>query len=405
LKIKSITILGIAQIIFKHLIEMAQRMAQKESENHFNVVLTGGGTAGHVWPHFALFEASNSALAKAFLENKINVHYVGSQSGMEKDLVLSNQPTWKYYSIATGKLRRYFSLKNFTDPFLILLGILQAFILLGKVKASIVFSKGGFVSAPVVWAAWIRGIPIIIHESDATPALATKLTIPFALKALVAFPETIKRISPLFQNRVIEIGLPIRESLFSATKEESQKYFSLSPERKTILIFGGSLGAQSLNKKMFDIIPELHNNYNIIHIVGKGNKFEIPGLSNYRQLEFLNDGMKFAYACADLAICRAGASSIFELAAARVPMILIPLGMHASRGDQIINARIFMNKGWAQSIDENTFQNNSAIQLIESTINSLEERKKALESAPTKESAMKTADLIWEILLKNENNK
>lgn len=380
-------------------------MSEKEIGIHFSIVLTGGGTAGHVWPHFALFEASHSRLAKAFHDNKLNIHYVGSKSGMEKDLVTTSQPNWKYHSIATGKLRRYFSIKNFTDPFLILFGFIQAFLLLGKVKASIVFSKGGFVSAPVVWAAWLRGVPVVIHESDATPALATKLTLPFSYKALVAFPETIQKISPIFQNRVIEIGLPIRESLFSATHEEGLKYFSLPPNKKTILIFGGSLGAQSLNKKMFDIIPILHNNYNIIHIVGKGNKFDLPGLNHYRQLEFLNEGMKFAYAAADLAICRAGASSIFELAAARVPMILIPLGMHASRGDQIINARIFMNKGWAQSIDENTFQNDSAIQLIESTLNSLEERKIALNAAPSKDSATKIGELIWEIILKNEANK
>ncbi|APJ05195.1 hypothetical protein AXG55_12965 [Silvanigrella aquatica] len=370
----------------------------------YSVVLTGGGTAGHVWPHFALFEARHSRLAKEFHNNNLSVHYVGSQTGMEKDLVSSNQPTWTYHSIATGKLRRYFSLKNFTDPFRIIFGFIQAFLLLGKVKASIVFSKGGFVSAPVVWAAWLRGVPVIIHESDATPALATRLTLPFALKALVAFPETIKKISPLFQNKVLEIGLPVRESLFSATREESLKYFSLPENRKTILIFGGSLGAQSLNKKMFEIIPMLHKNYNIIHIVGKGNKQDILGLENYRQLEFLNEGMKFAYAAANLAICRAGASSIFELAAARVPMILIPLGMHASRGDQIINARIFMNKGWAQSIDENTFQNESAIQLIESTLNSLEERKVALQSAPSVESATKIGELIWEVISQNEGN-
>ncbi len=380
-------------------------MTEKVIGNHYSVVLTGGGTAGHVWPHFALFEACNSHLAKAFQENKIRIHYVGSQSGMEKDLVTTNQPSWKYHSIATGKLRRYFSIKNFTDPFLILFGFLQAFFLLGNVKASIVFSKGGFVSAPVVWAAWLRGIPIVIHESDATPALATRLTLPFSLKALVAFPETIKKIPPIFHSRIIEIGLPVRESLFSASHEESLKYFSLPLDKKTILIFGGSLGAQSLNKKMFEIIPILHKNHNIIHIVGKGNKFDIPGLENYRQLEFLNEGMKFAYGAADLAICRAGASSIFELAAARVPMILIPLGMHASRGDQIINARIFMNKGWAQSIDENTFQNDSAIQLIESTLNSLEERKAALNSAPSKDAATKTGELIWNILLKNEASK
>jgi UDP-N-acetylglucosamine--N-acetylmuramyl-(pentapeptide) pyrophosphoryl-undecaprenol N-acetylglucosamine transferase len=380
-------------------------MAEKEFRNHYSVVLTGGGTAGHVWPHFALFEACNSNLVKAFQENKIKVHYIGSKSGMEKDLVLINQPSWKYHSIATGKLRRYFSLKNFSDPILILFGFLQAFLLLGKVKASIVFSKGGFVSAPVVWAAWLRGIPIVIHESDTTPALATRLTLPFSFKVLVAFPETIKRIPPIFHDRVIEIGLPVRESLFSASHEESINYFSLPIDRKTILIFGGSLGAQSLNKKMFEIIPTLHKNHNIIHIVGKSNKFDLPGLENYRQLEFLNEDMKYAYGAADLAICRAGASSIFELAAARVPMILIPLGIHASRGDQIINARIFMNKGWAQSIDENSFQNESAVQLIESTLNSLEERKIALNSAPSKEAATKIGELIWDILVRNETNK
>lgn len=377
-------------------------MIQIKSDKTYNIVLTGGGTAGHVWPHFALFEATNSPLCKAYKEKKLAVYYVGSQAGMEKDLVTLNQPNWHYYSVSTGKLRRYFSLKNFTDPFLIILGVIQAFFFLGKIKASIVFSKGGFVSAPVVWAAWLRGIPIIIHESDATPALATKLTIPFCNKALVAFPETSKKIHPFFQQRVLEIGLPIRESLFSANKEESLKYFDLPEDRKTILIFGGSLGAQSLNKKMYEIIPELHKHYNIIHIVGKGNKYDLANLPFYRQLEFLTDGMKFAYSAADLAICRAGASSIFELAAAKVPMILIPLGLHASRGDQIINARIFMNKGWAQSIDENTFQNESAIQLIESTMNSLEERRKALETSPAKDSACKTGEILWEIMLKYE---
>ncbi len=375
-------------------------MIPQDSDKTFNIVLTGGGTAGHVWPHFALFEALNSPLAKAYQEKKLKVFYVGSQAGMEKDLVLSNQPDWQYFSIATGKLRRYFSFKNFSDPFLILLGVIQAFFFLGKIKASIIFSKGGFVSAPVVWAAWLRGIPIVVHESDATPALATKLTIPFCNKALVSFPETTKKFHPFFQKRVLEIGLPIRESLFSASREDSLKFFSLPENRKTILIFGGSLGALSLNKKMFEIIPELHKNYNIIHIVGKGNRNDLPGLEYYRQLEFLTDGMKFAYGVADLAICRAGASSIFELAAAKVPMILIPLGLHASRGDQIINARIFMNKGWAQSIDENTFQKESAIQLIESTMNSLEERKKVLESAPAKDSALKTGEILWEIMIK-----
>ena len=380
-------------------------MTQIETKSTFNIILTGGGTAGHVWPHFALFEASNSHLAQAFHENKIQVHYVGSKTGMEKDLVTQNQPTWHYHSIETGKLRRYFSLKNISDPFLILLGIIQAFFLIGKVKASLIFSKGGFVSAPVVWAAWLRGIPVVIHESDVTPALATKLTLPFAFKALVAFPDTIKRMPQLFQNKILEMGLPIRESLFSATKEQAIAFFKIDNEKKTILIFGGSLGARSLNQKMFEIIPSIINNYNIIHIVGKGNYTEVTNSKNYRQFEFLTNEMKYAYAAADLAICRAGASSIFELAAARIPMILVPLGLHASRGDQIINAKIFTNKGWAQSIDESTFQNETAIKLIESTLTSLEERKKALETAPSKDSSFKIGELIWDILLKFEATK
>lgn len=387
--------------IFKFLFGNKMFRNKKKNDDNYNVVLTGGGTAGHVWPHFALFE-SKSNLAKAFHEKKISVYYFGSHSGMEKDLVIKNQPTWKYLSIATGKLRRYFSLKNFIDPFLILYGFLQAFFLLGKINAAIVFSKGGFVSAPVVWAAWFRNIPIIIHESDVTPALATRLTLPFADYILISFAETLNKIPRYFQKKVIEIGLPIRESLFTASREESLQYFSLSSSKKTILIFGGSLGAKSLNKKMFEIIPNLNENYNIIHIVGKNNKFELLELQNYRQFEFLNDEMKFAYAAADLAICRAGASSLFELAAARVPMILIPLGLHASRGDQIINANIFMNKGWACCIDENTFEKENFIQLVQSTLNSLDEKKIALNSAPEKDSAKKVGELMWNILLNNK---
>ena len=142
------------------------------------------------------------------------------------------------------------------------------------------------------------------------------------------------------------------------------------------MIFGGSLGAQSLNQKIFEIVPELDKQYNIIHIVGKGNARKIEGTQNYKQFEFLNQDMKYAYAVADLAICRAGASSIFELAAARVPMVLVPLGLHASRGDQIVNANIFTSKGWAQTIDENNFQKENALQLIYETMSSLDERKK-----------------------------
>lgn len=371
----------------------------------FSIILTGGGTAGHVWPHFALFEGKNS-LSQSFLEKKLSVHYVGSSAGMEKELVTTTQPTWHYHSISTGKLRRYFSLQNFTDPFKILWGFIQCFFLIGRVKPSVIFSKGGFVSAPIVWAAFIRRVPIVIHESDATPALATKLTLPFAKKALFAFGETIEKISPYFKKRCKEIGLPVRKSLFSASKEDGLKYFNFSPEKKVLLVFGGSLGAQSLNAKIIDMLPELLEKVQIIHLTGKGNKKEIPNSpeceKNYRAYEFLKEDMKYAYSAADLAICRAGASSIFELAAARIPMILLPLGLHASRGDQIINARIFSQNGWAQWIDEPTFQKEAALKLIESTLNSLDDRKKALATAPSMHAADEIAKILWEIIIEKD---
>ena len=372
-------------------------------------MLTGGGTAGHVWPHFSLFEGNNS-LAQSFRANQLKVYYVGSHSGMEKDLVTSTQPTWFYHSVSTGKLRRYFSWQNFIDPFKIFLGFLQAFFLILQAKPSVVFSKGGFVSAPIVWAAWLCRVPVVIHESDATSALATKLTMPFAQRALFAFSDAFSKFPLKWQSKCLEIGLPVRPSLFQANKQEALAYFKLEPDLKIILIFGGSLGAQSLNAKVFDMLPELIEKYQIIHLTGKNNQKELSDYPNisllkkrYRQYEFLKDEMKLAYAAADLAICRAGASSLFELVAARIPMILIPLGLNASRGDQIINARIFSKKGWAQWIDEQTFQKETAVKLIDSTVSCLEDRKQALTEAPGVESAQNVANLLWGIIIKNEN--
>lgn len=204
----------------------------------------------------------------------------------------------------------------------------------------------------------------------------------------------------------MEMGLPIRESLFSASREESRRYFAFENEnKKIILVFGGSLGAKTLNEKIFEIVPELVKKYDVIHITGKGNKKDI-GISPacYKQLEFLKDEMKYVYGASDLAICRAGASSLFELAAARIPMILLPLGLHVSRGDQIINAKIFANKGWAQWVDESAFQKDFALKMIESTMESLPEKKKALETAPSKNAAGKVSQVLWDIMLKYEGH-
>lgn len=362
------------------------------------IVLTGGGTAGHIWPHFALFDCQGSKLKESFLGNALEVHYMGSRGGMEQELVKAEQPEWHYHEIATGKLRRYFSFQNFLDLFNVILGFFQAFFLLGKIKPGVIFSKGGFVSAPVVWAGWIRKIPVVIHESDATLALATKLTIPFAKKILTSFPETKEQVPLKFQKNVLQIGLPLRESLFSIEKQQGKSHFKFSDNsRKTLLIFGGSLGARSLNEKIFEIIPELVKQYDVIHITGKGNQKNLSVETNhYKQFEFLREEMKFAYAAADLAICRAGASSIFELAAARIPMILIPLGLHASRGDQIINAQIFEKHNWALSRNETEFVGQAALDCIHAVANKIESYKSKLQTAPSKDSAKKIANLLWD---------
>jgi UDP-N-acetylglucosamine--N-acetylmuramyl-(pentapeptide) pyrophosphoryl-undecaprenol N-acetylglucosamine transferase len=362
------------------------------------LILTGGGTAGHVWPHFALFDDPESSVSKMYAAGKLRVVYFGSAGGMERDIIGRNAPGWRYVPIATGKLRRYFSIQNFIDPFKIVFGVLQAFWVLSRLRPGVVFSKGGFVSAPVVWAAWLWRIPVVIHESDLSPALATKLTVPFARRALVSFDETRAFFAERFRAKVEMLGLPLRSSLFKGDRDEAIRHFSLDPARKTVLIFGGSLGAEALNRKLAEAFPELLTRYNIIHLVGKGKAFPVSAEGYYRQFEFLNDEMKLAYAAADLAVCRAGASSIFELAAARIPMILVPLGLHQSRGDQIENAKSFEKKGWAELLWEKDLDVDNIVALVSGAMASLEERKRALLGAPGAEAAQRVGDLLLSFL-------
>ena len=369
------------------------------------IVFTGGGTAGHVWPHFALLDDSESELRRAVDAGQLSIHYIGSCHGMERDIV-KNAP-WKitYHGIQTGKLRRYFSMQNFTDPFKILTGIIQCFFLLARIRPQVVFSKGGFVSAPVVWAAGLFRIPVVIHESDVTPALATKLSYFFARQIFCAFEDTLKQIPLKYRARAQCVGLPLRKSLFSASKEESLRVFNLGAQahRPTILVFGGSLGAEGLNRKVADCLPQLCHKYNVIHIVGKGKSFSFsPSLEGYRQYEFLADNMKYAYGCADVALCRAGASSLFELAAARIPMVLVPLGMHQSRGDQYVNARIFAQKNWAEWVDEEALTPSKILELIDGVVSHLAEKKAALLTSPGPDAARKVASSLWKFCKKTE---
>ena len=305
------------------------------------IVMTGGGTAGHVTP--------NIALMPALKEAGYDIHYIGSYNGIEKGLIeAQNIP---YTGIDSGKLRRYFDIKNFSDPFRVIKGFAQAVGLMHKIKPDIVFSKGGFVSVPVVLAAKMCNIPAIIHESDITPGLANKIAIKGAKKVCCNFPETLKYLP---SDKAVLTGSPIRKELLTGDKEKSYKLCGFPAEKKPVLlIIGGSLGSRAINEAVRKVLPALLKEFHIIHLCGKGNVDEsLNDTIGYAQFEYVSAELTDMLALADLAISRAGANSICELLALHKPNILIPLSAAASRGDQILNANSFEKQGFSYVIKE-----------------------------------------------------
>jgi UDP-N-acetylglucosamine--N-acetylmuramyl-(pentapeptide) pyrophosphoryl-undecaprenol N-acetylglucosamine transferase len=359
-------------------------------------VFTGGGTAGHVLPHFAVAYFPESALKSEIVSGKCEVHYLGSSQGMERNLIEQSNKGWKYHPIPTGKLRRYLSFRNFLDVFNVVAGFLVAVKKLYKISPQVVFSKGGFVAAPVVWAAWFLRVPVVVHESDATPALATKLSYFFASKILLSFRQTLKSIPEKYRNKVVECGVPLRAELFENRNVlKQQNVFNLNLELPTLLVFGGSLGAGSLNEAVEKHLPELIKRFNILHVVGKGKTFHTTeNYSGYKQFEYLNEKMADAYAIADFALCRAGASSIFELLAARIPMLLVPLGLKQSRGDQIVNAKYFEASGWALRIADEEIGTRLLIEKLYELTENAEKMKLQMENAPSWKAAQTVGNII-----------
>ncbi len=317
------------------------------------IVLTGGGTAGHVTP--------NMALIPNLQEAGYDIQYIGSYDGIEKDLITGIDIP--YHSISSGKLRRYFDVKNFTDPFKVMKGYLQASKLLKQLKPDIVFSKGGFVSVPVVLAAKHRHIPCIIHESDMTPGLANKLAIPSATKVCCNFPETLKYLP---NGKAVLTGSPIRQELFQGNKERGLSFCGFTSDKPVILVIGGSLGAVAVNSAVRESLDELLKHFQIIHLCGKG-KVE-PSLQQkqgYVQFEYIKKELSDLFACTDLMISRAGANAICEILSLRKPNILIPLSAAASRGDQILNARSFEKQGYSFVIEEESLTKESLVQAVQ----------------------------------------
>lgn len=304
------------------------------------IVLTGGGTAGHVTPNIALLPA----LKKAGYE----ITYMGSHDGIEKKLI--SDFDIPYVGISAGKFRRYFDLKNFTDPFRVLKGFSEAKKFLKEYMPNVVFSKGGFVSVPVVRAAAVLKIPCIIHESDMTPGLANKLCISAAKKVCCNFPETLKLLPA---EKAILTGSPIRSELSQGNKIGGLNMCGFSANKPVIMVIGGSLGAANVNKAVREALPRLLEDYQVVHLCGKDKVDNLllntPG---YKQFEYIKTELKDLFAMADLVISRAGANAICELLALKKPNILIPLPAASSRGDQLLNARSFESQGFSIVIDE-----------------------------------------------------
>jgi len=321
--------------------------------NNRKIVLTGGGTAGHVTPNIALIKRLKQDLWQCF--------YIGSNQGIEKKITTAKNI--KFYGIASGKLRRYFSWQNFIDPFKILFGILKSLILLIRLKPKIVFSKGGFVAFPVVFAAWLLRIPVIAHESDLTPGLATKLSVPFARYICLTFAKA----KDYFKNtaKLKVTGTPIRESLFTGDSSKGQDLCDFIDRTKPcLMIIGGGSGAMAINRVIRQNLDELLINFNIVHLCGIGKVDSSIIKNGYKQFDYVTDDMPDLFAMSDVIISRSGANSVYEILALAKPHIFIPLPLSASRGDQIHNANYFKKLGISLVIDEAQLTKDSLLQAL-----------------------------------------
>lgn len=348
------------------------------------IVLTGGGTAGHVTPCIALLPMLK--------EEGYDIHYIGSYQGIEQKLI--EELNIPYYGISSGKLRRYFDPKNFTDPFKVVKGYFEASKLFQKLKPDVVFSKGGFVTVPVVMAAKKNKIPVIIHESDITPGLANRLAIPSATKVCANFPETIPYLPA---GKAVLTGTPIRKELFSGNKIKGLDFCGFTANKPVLLIVGGSTGSRTINETIRGLLPTLLRDYQVIHLCGKGNLNELykytPG---YVQYEYIKEELSDLLAAADLVISRAGANAICELIALRKPNILIPLPAASSRGDQILNAESFERQGFSLVLKEEDLSVTTLLSAIKKVLNEKAEYVTAMQKSEQNQSIDIIVNLIKE---------
>lgn len=344
------------------------------------IVLTGGGTAGHVTP--------NIALLPYLKEAGYDVYYIGSKNGIEKQLIEDYKIP--YTGISTGKLRRYFDVKNFTDPFRVINGFFEARRRLKELRPDVVFSKGGFVSVPVVRAAHSLKIPCIIHESDMTPGLANKLCFGAASKVCCNFPETVKSLP---EGKAVLTGTPIRDELFTGDREKGLSLCGFTGDKPVIMIMGGSQGAVAVNKAVRNHLDELLADFQVVHLCGKGHLD--PALNDkkgYKQFEYVKEDLKHIFAATDLMISRSGANAICEILALQIPNILVPLSA-GSRGDQVLNANSFARQGYSEVVATDELDSQ-----ITETVKKVYENIQTYKDAMAKSSQSDAARIIMDLI-------
>jgi UDP-N-acetylglucosamine--N-acetylmuramyl-(pentapeptide) pyrophosphoryl-undecaprenol N-acetylglucosamine transferase len=346
------------------------------------IILTGGGTAGHITPNIALLPGLRA--------NGFSIDYIGLRGGMEAQLIAREGVP--FHGIRAGKLRRYLDVKNMLDLGNTAMGFAQALRILRAIKPDVVFSKGGFVSCPVVWAARLRHIPVVLHESDITPGLANQLCLPFAEKVCVAFPETLPHLPP---GKGVLTGLPIRAALLAGDAAQGRALCRFGKEKPVLMVIGGSQGAECINTMIRATLPILTREFQLCHIVGKGNlRPELQASGKYCQFEYVSDELPHLFAMADLVISRAGATTLFELLALRKPHLLIPLAARASRGDQILNAASFEKQGFSRVLPEEQLEETTFLHAVRETYRERQSYLAAMERV----SAVSAADAVITVI-------
>lgn len=346
------------------------------------IVLTGGGTAGHVTP--------NLALIPQLKKEGWKISYIGTHNGIERNLI--EKEGIDYYPISSGKLRRYFSVQNFTDAFRVIRGVSEASVLIKKIKPDVVFSKGGFVAVPVVLGAKLHRIPVIAHESDMTPGLANKIAMPFAEYICTTFPETASMIP---KKKGINTGTPIRAELFQGNAAQGRKICNFDQSKPVILMMGGSLGSVKINDCLRQALPVLLQEFQVVHICGKGNQEEsLKGTVGYCQFEYVSEELPHILAMADGVLSRAGSNSISEFLALQKPNLLVPLSAHASRGDQILNAASFEKQGFSLVLQEEEMTKETLVKKIKELYQNRSQFQKAMKNSPLSDGVGSVMELL-----------